>query len=150
MFALQCTCKFNSKHMLIIIKQSQDRDTWCLWTEFSQAVAHAWTDIGDVRHWGRQVEWRAGCFQRTFQAVASYKWQTVSAVLTIDIRKWIRLSDPLICIYPPGNMLRHIKIDHFISRTGNILTFFSRSESKMGNPLISRTGKIPHWYIGFF
>jgi len=46
------------------------------------------------------------------------------------------ITDPLIQLknrcYPPGNMLSYIKNDHFISRTGNILTFFPDRESKMG------------------
>jgi len=36
------------------------------------------------------------------------------------------------------------KNDHFVSRMGKILTFFPDRDRKMGNPLISRTGKIPH------
>jgi len=36
-----------------------------------------------------------------------------------------------------------MKYDHFISRTGNILTFFSDGSSNMGNPLTSRTGQTP-------
>jgi len=39
--------------------------------------------------------------------------------------------------------MSYIKIDHFVSRTEKILTFFPDRESKMRCPLISRKGKIP-------
>ena len=54
-----------------------------------------------------------------------------------------RLNNSLIGIYSRGKMLRYIKIDRFVSRTGNILTFFHDRVSQMGNTLISRMGKTP-------
>jgi len=47
-------------------------------------------------------------------------------------------------------MLRYMKNDHFVSRMEKILTFFHDWESKMGNPLISRTGNIPTDYLRRF
>jgi len=120
-----------------------------------------------VSHTFSQIVYAEVClpFILTFPVVKIPGWARKAPTLktyftkTIQFYKrfgrCIRLSNPFIHIYPPGNMLRHTKIDHFISRTWKILTFFPDRESKMGYPwfpererppIVKRIDRFATWY----